>query len=186
MPICLRLRMATRPPHLPDMTGSAGIDRGRRPLKVTSLRARLRIGKWSRRREVGHNAHVADSTSDPGARRGSALLSLAAAGVTGAILAWATLRNSDSTSAWLFWILSIGVPPIVLSLVAAAQYRRGHSTGAGAAAAAVYLVFLLVYNLRAADLFFIGALLQSAAWFRSRPRRPARVVDERPAFTGRH
>ena len=112
------------------------------------------------------------------ARRTSARLSLAATGVTTLILVWAVLRNSDASSWWLFWTLSIGVPPIALSLLAAGQYRRGRNTGAGAAAAAVYWVLLIVYNFRAADLFLIGALLQTTAWFHSRPRRSAQVVGE--------
>jgi hypothetical protein len=91
----------------------------------------------------------------------------------------AALTNSDATRWWFFWILSIGAPPIALSLLAAAQYQRGHHTGAGAAAAAVYWVLLITYNIRAAALYLIGALLQTTAWFLSRPRRSARAAGER-------
>jgi hypothetical protein len=111
-------------------------------------------------------------------RRRSAWLSLSASGITALILVWAILRNADHTSSWLLWILMIGAPPIVLSLIAAAQYRRAHGTGAGAAAAAVYWVLLLVYNVRAADLYMLGALLQTGAWFLSRPRRSVGSSDK--------
>ena len=81
------------------------------------------------------------------------------------------LRVDKSTShSWFVWIAMIGLPPIVLSIAAAVQYRWGHSTGAGAAAVALYWVFLIVFNVRAADLFFFGALFQTVAWFVSRPR----------------
>jgi hypothetical protein len=127
---------------------------------------------------IGHDAWVRDLSKQQRARRASAWLSVAAAGVTGLILVWAILSNSDHTQGWLIWVLTIGIPPIALSLVAAAQYRRGQSAGAGAAAASVYWVLLVIYNVRAGQLYFFGALLQTAAWFLSRPRRPVRSVDE--------
>ena len=122
-----------------------------------------------------------DISKQQRARRASAWLSLAAAGVTGLILLWAILRNSDHTQGWLTWILTIGLPPIALSLVAAAQYRRGQ--GAGAAAPAVYWILLVIYNVRAGELYFFGALLQTGAWFLSRPRRSEQPVDERVAVS---
>jgi hypothetical protein len=122
---------------------------------------------------------VRDLTKQRRARRVSARLSLAAATATALILVWATLRNSDSTRGWLLWIVAIGLPPIVLSLIAAVQYRRSSSTGAGAAAAAVYWVLLIIYNVRAADLYLLGALLQTAAWFIGRPRHSPTTTDER-------
>jgi hypothetical protein len=121
---------------------------------------------------------VSDLPKEARARRRSAWLSLAAAGVTALILVVAALTNSDATRGWLFWLLWIGVPPIALSLIAAAQYGRGHFTGAGAAAAAVYWILFIVYSVRAAPLYLIGALLQTTAWFLSRPRRPARNLRE--------
>jgi hypothetical protein len=108
-------------------------------------------------------------------RMRSALLSALAALATAALLVVAVLSADDSTSrSWFVWIATIGVPPIGFSLVAAAQYRFRHSTGAGAAAAAVYWVFLIGYNVRAAGLFLIGTVLQTAAWMVSRPRSPRR------------
>ena len=104
-------------------------------------------------------------------RTRSTWLSALAAFVTAVVLVWAMLRVDSSTSGyWFVWIATIGIPPIVLSIAAAVQYRWGESTGAGAAAAALYWVFLVVFNVRAIDLFFFGALLQTAAWFISRPR----------------
>jgi len=117
------------------------------------------------------------STKQRRTRRISARLSLAAATVTALILVWAILRNSDSTSGWLVWILTIGVPPIVVSLFAGAQYRWTNGTGAGAAAAAVYWVLLIIYSVRAADLYLFGALLQTSAWFIGRPR-PSPIAAE--------
>jgi hypothetical protein len=119
-----------------------------------------------------------DLAKQQGARRMSARLSLAAAGVTGLVLLWAILANSDQSQGWLRWILSIGLPPIVLSLVAALQYQRGQSWSAGAAAAAVYWVLLVVLNVEGAGLYVLGALLQTAAWFLSRPRRSDQTVDQ--------
>jgi hypothetical protein len=125
---------------------------------------------------------VRNLTRQRRARRASASLSLAAASVTALILVWGILRESDPTRGWLLWVLTIGVPPIVLSLIAGAQYRRGNSTGAGAAAAAVYWILLIIYNIRAADLYLLGALLQTAAWFLSRPGRTGPAAeDQAPA-----
>jgi hypothetical protein len=135
-------------------------------------------------REIGHHACVRGSTKSQRRRSVSAWLSVAAAGITALILVWAILRNPDHSTSWLRWVVMIGVPPIVLSVIAAVQYRRGHSTGAGAAAAAVYCVLLLIYNVRAADLYIIGALLQTGAWFVSRPRRSGHGADE-PATVSR-
>ena len=101
------------------------------------------------------------------------------------MLVWAILRNADHTSAWLRWVLTIGVPPIVVSLVAGVQYRRGRSTGAGAASAAVYWILLVMYNVRAADLYMFGALLQTGAWFVSRPRQSEQASDH-PAAVADH
>jgi hypothetical protein len=104
-------------------------------------------------------------------RRRSAWLSLAAAGLTALILAWAVLANGDRTRSWLAWIVTISLPVIVLSTGAALQYWRGRSAGAGAAAAAAYWVMLVVFNLEAATLYLFGGLLQTAAWWISRPRK---------------
>jgi chromate transport protein ChrA len=104
-------------------------------------------------------------------------LSLAAAGVTAVILLWAILRNGDESKAWMAWIISIAMPVIVLSIAASFQYGRGHGSGAGAAAAAVYWVLLIVLFVAAAPLYFFGALLQSTAWFISRPRPTASQVQ---------
>lgn len=66
-------------------------------------------------------------------------------------------------------MLSIGLPPIVMSGAAAAQYRWGRGTGAGAAAAVVYWVLLLLLFFRAGPLYLIGGILQTVAWYVGRP-----------------
>lgn len=100
-------------------------------------------------------------------RRRSALLSLLAAGVTAAIFAWAAISNP-----WeLRWILSIGWAPIALSIAAAIQYRWRIHSGAGAAAAAVYWVLVVLIFFQAGIAFLIGAVLQTCAWYISRPRK---------------
>jgi hypothetical protein len=114
-------------------------------------------------------------------RRVSTWLSLVAAATTALILVWDILRDGPHSAIWLRWVLTIGVPPIVLSVIAAVQYRRGQSTGASAAAAALYWILLVMYNVRAADLYVIGALLQTSAWFLSRPQRSAQLQTERTA-----
>ncbi len=128
---------------------------------------------------IGQAEQVSDLPKRERSRKLSTWLSLAAAGTTVLILLFAILRNSDRTHAWLIWTMTIGLPPIVLSTLAAAQYRSGQSTGAGAAAAAVYWTLLIIYNSRSATLYFLGAPLQTAAWFLSRPRRTASRPDTR-------
>jgi hypothetical protein len=109
-------------------------------------------------------------------RRRSAVLSLLAACVTFALFAWAFLaRDADASRSWKVWLLTIAVPPIALSLVAAAQYRWTPYSGAGAAATAVYWLMVVLLMLRAGPAYVPGAVLQTVAWFVSRPRvaRPA-------------
>jgi chromate transport protein ChrA len=104
-------------------------------------------------------------------------LSLAGAGVTAVILVWAILRHGDGSKAWMAWIITITLPVIVLSIAASFQYGRGHGSGAGAAAAAVYWTLLIVLFIPAAPLYLFGALLQTTAWFISRPRWTAPQVQ---------
>ncbi|MGO9877522.1 MAG: hypothetical protein ACLPVY_27430 [Acidimicrobiia bacterium] len=73
-----------------------------------------------------------------------------------------------------YWLVMITVPPVALSVAATVQYRLTTHSGAGAAAAAVYWAFLLVWNFQAGVLFFFGALLQTGAWFLTRPQAKAR------------
>ena len=111
--------------------------------------------------------------------RKSGRSSLAAAGVTALILVVAALTNPDATRGWLFWLLWIGVPPI-----ASVAFSPWPST-AGAISqvparrpVAVYWILFIIYTVRAAPLYLIGVLLQTTAWFLSRPRRPARDLCE--------
>lgn len=99
------------------------------------------------------------------------MLSLLAACVTFALFAWAFLaRFADASRSWEVWLVTIAVPPVAVSLVAAAQYRWTPYSGAGAAATVVYwlMVFLLMW--RAGTAYVPGAVLQTVAWFVSRPR----------------
>ena len=82
----------------------------------------------------------------------------------------ALVWHDSATIGFVVWLLTITVVPIVMSIAAAIQYRRSAHTGAGAAAAAVYWALFVVLFFHAAELFFFGALLQTAAWFISRPR----------------
>jgi hypothetical protein len=142
-----------------------------------------------RRRHVtfSHQARIGDAkrdefSSEPGEtsiearndtrtrRRRSALLSTIAAALTASFFVLAIVV--DSSSAITEWLLTIGLPPVVSSVVAAVQYRRTPHTGAGAAAAVLYWVFLVVFYLEGGLVFVPGALLQTAAWFVSRPRSP--------------
>jgi hypothetical protein len=113
---------------------------------------------------------VAKRTGQTGAliarrRQRAARLSAVAGIITATLALFFGARNHAET----YWIVIISVPPIALSLAAAVQYRRTAHTGAGAAAAAVYWAFLLVWFFQAVDLFVIGALLQTAAWLLTRP-----------------
>ena len=111
-----------------------------------------------------------DTTPSTRRRARSALLSGLAAGTTAGLLVWSIAAADASRSAsWYLWIALIGIPPIVFSVAATVQYRWGRSTGAGAVAAALYWVFLITYNVRAVGLYLLGALLQTVAWFTSRP-----------------
>lgn len=111
-------------------------------------------------------------------RRWSSRLSLAAATVTGAVMVWSISRNSDPGAGWLRWLISIGLPPIIVSLLAAAQYRWGRSNGAGAAAAVLYWVLSAMFLMGALALYLFGGILQTVAWYVSRPTR--RVTEATP------
>jgi hypothetical protein len=102
------------------------------------------------------------------------MLSAVAACVTAALFAWSLVIHSygsDASAPTRTWLLVIGLPAIIASAAAAIQYRKTLHTGAGAAAAAVYWVLFAVFLVSAVDAFLPGALLQTAAWFVSRPSR---------------
>jgi fatty acid desaturase len=69
-----------------------------------------------------------------------------------------------------YWIAVITLPPLIISLAAAWQYRFGKHSGAGAAAAVITWAFCAVYLFTAGTLFFFSALLLTVAWWRGRPR----------------
>jgi hypothetical protein len=160
-------------------TGASGLNEGSAsasppPLVAVLLAQRARTRRYELVRVDGDDVRNLRRTR-------SVWLSALAAFVTAAVLVWAVLSVDSSNSGyWFLWIATVGIPPIVLSVAAAAQYRWRDSTGAGAAAAAVYWVvvfnvWVVVFNARLIDLFFFGALFQTAAWFISRPRRTARA-----------
>jgi hypothetical protein len=101
-------------------------------------------------------------------RRRAARLS-ALAGLITALIFGADALSRPSVSVWLLWI---AVPPIALSGAAAFQYRRREGTGAGAAAAATYWVSIYLFTFSAGPAYLPGAVLQTVAWFGTRPRRP--------------
>jgi hypothetical protein len=109
-------------------------------------------------------------TGEPKTRmqRRAALLSAVAAGITALIFAWAIIASSDEAT----WLIAISLPPIASSLLATVQYRRSWHPVAGKAAVAIYWVFLLVYWIEGGIVFLPGALLQTAALFITRPKRP--------------
>jgi ABC-type Na+ efflux pump permease subunit len=115
-------------------------------------------------------------------RRWSTVLSALAAIITVAIFGASFLfwNHDDSVRIWLAWI---AVPPVCLSAAATVQYARGEHSGAGAAAAAVYWVLIVLTVMRALEGLFLGAVLQTAAWFISRPGRDATAVPRRNART---
>ncbi|MGZ4691667.1 MAG: hypothetical protein ACXV9P_04560 [Acidimicrobiia bacterium] len=61
--------------------------------------------------------------------------------------------------------------PVVVSLAAAYQYRWKTYTGAGAAAAVVFWIWVVTGRLTYGTGFVIGAVLQTCAWYISRPGR---------------
>jgi hypothetical protein len=106
-------------------------------------------------------------------RRTSAVLSLMAACSTLGLFAWSFvihLRGSNDSAPVRAWLVIISLPAIAVSASAAAQYRWGRHSGAGAAAAVVLWVLVLLFNLRAGVAYFPAAVLQTVAWFISRPR----------------
>lgn len=103
-------------------------------------------------------------------RRKSAWLSAIAAGVTASLFLTSAVKyNTQAPNR--AWLLMIALPPIVLSVAAWVQYLRTTHTGAGAAAAAVYWVMFVVFFFHAGEAFVLGALLQTVAWYLSRPTR---------------
>jgi cytochrome bd-type quinol oxidase subunit 2 len=121
-----------------------------------------------------------ERTETEARRRRSAMLSAVAACVTIALFAWSFVihsHGSDASAPIRTWLLMIGLPAIIVSAAAALQYAKTLHTGAGAAAAVLYWVLFAVFLLSAAEAFLPGALLQTAAWFVSRPsRRSGRTV----------
>lgn len=119
----------------------------------------------------GHNERVSRAMEQQDVqrarRRRSASLSALAAGVTATFFVWAIVVDPSSLTRWL---VTIGLPPVALSVAAAVQYRRTSHTGAGAAAAALYWAFVFAIYVRGGLVFVPGALLQTTAWFVSRPR----------------
>jgi hypothetical protein len=105
-------------------------------------------------------------------RRRSALLSALAAGVTAALFVWDGLSR-EAYGPHLVWLLWIGLPTVAVSAAAAIQYRWKTHSGAGAAGAVVYWVFIVVFSTQEAGAFLIGAILQTCAWYISRPGRRA-------------
>ena len=109
-------------------------------------------------------------------RRRSALLSALAASVTAAFFVWSlAIHSNGSDGSVRVWLMLIGIPPIALSVLAAVQYLRTSHTGAGAASTAVYWVLTIVFFVSAGSAFLLGAILQTAAWFVSRPKRAAKI-----------
>jgi hypothetical protein len=114
--------------------------------------------------------------TDSKRRRRSALLSALAAGFTAAVFVWSiAIHSNGSDGPVRVWLIMIALPPVVLSVLAAAQYARTSHTGAGAAATAVYWVLTVLFFVSAGGAFLLGAILQTAAWFICRPRRAANV-----------
>lgn len=72
------------------------------------------------------------------------------------------------------WLVGVALPPICLSLAAAFQYAHGNHSGAGAAAAVVYWVVIALTLMSALEGLLLGAMLQTTAWFISRPGRATR------------
>ena len=107
-------------------------------------------------------------------RRRSALFSLLAAAVMVVLFGWALSAYGDRQYAVEVWLVTIGLPPTLVSLAAAAQYRWRDHSGAGAAAAVLYWVFAVVLLTRAGGPFIMAGLLQTYAWFVSRPGREDR------------
>lgn len=103
-------------------------------------------------------------------RRRSAVLSFVAASTTLVVFASFAVTTSSSIRAWLVFI---AVPAVAMSVAAGVQYLRTAYTGAGAAAVAVYWTLVLL-NFRAGPAYVPGAVLQTIAWFVSRPRRDGR------------
>jgi hypothetical protein len=103
-------------------------------------------------------------------RRRSALLSAIAALITTALFG-VSLVLYQATTPFKVWILVIGLPPIILSVAAALQYSRTPYTGAGAAATAVYWVLVITLFVSAGVAYMPGAVLQTVAWYLSRPGR---------------
>ena len=79
----------------------------------------------------------------------------------------AAIANSSELT-FLIWI---SFPPIVFSVAAAVQYRQTSQRGAGASAAVVYWLFIVVFYIQGGQVFVPGALLQTAAWWVSRKSR---------------
>ena len=106
----------------------------------------------------------------PTTRRRSANLSAVAAVVTTIVLGIGIATGPASDTAWLIFIIVFAFPPIALSVVAAARYRRPPPSGTRVekAAVVVYWVFVVVFWLEGGVVLIPGALLQTAAWYVSR------------------
>ena len=101
-------------------------------------------------------------------RRRSALLSAVAALLT-AVFFFPKGVTEGLPFARLW--LEMSIPTVALSVAAAIQYRWKEHSGAGAAAAALYWVFVLLGQLSYGTGFVIQAVLQTWAWYISRPGR---------------
>ncbi|HEY3723657.1 MAG TPA: hypothetical protein VGN59_09905 [Acidimicrobiia bacterium] len=101
-------------------------------------------------------------------RRRSGLLCLIAGCITA--LFFIPKGLTDGSPVGIFWLI-VSIPSIGFSLAAAYQYRNGEYTGAGAAAAAVSWIYVLLGEFEWGSGFFIQAVLQTCAWYISRPGR---------------
>lgn len=108
-------------------------------------------------------------------RHRSALLSLIAALVTALIMVPKGL--SESLLPWQVFWFRLAAATVGISVAAAIQYRWFRYSGAGAAAAFVYWMFVFFGEFDYGTAVFIGAVLQTFAWAISRPGRPTPARD---------
>jgi len=89
------------------------------------------------------------------------------------LFAWSLVihsHGSNDSASIRAWLVIISLPAVAVSATAAGQYRWGRHTGAGAAAAVLLWVIVLVFNVAAGVEYFPAAVLQTIAWLISRPR----------------